>query len=77
VSAGPGPLDPGGPQRCQGGLPFTLTAPFDYKDGLITWPPYTGGNISAVNDAYANYLRSCHTTEYDARCSPAAYTRER
>lgn len=51
-----------------------LVAPFDYTNGLITWRPYTGGNISDVNDAYASYLRSFHTPEYEAHCSPAAYT---
>jgi hypothetical protein len=51
-----------------------LVAPFDYSDGFITWLPYTGGDISDVNDAYASYLRMFHTTEYEARCSPAAYT---
>ena len=51
-----------------------LVAPFDYNDGLITWRPYTGGNISDVNDAYSSYLRLFHTAEYEARCSPAAYT---
>jgi hypothetical protein len=50
-----------------------LVAPFDYSDGLITWRPYTGGSISDVNDAYASYLRLYHATEFDARCSPAAY----
>ncbi len=51
-----------------------LVAPFDYNDGLITWRPYTGGNVSDVNDAYSSYLRLFHTAEYEARCSPAAYT---
>jgi len=51
-----------------------LVAPFDYSDGFITWRPYTGGSISDVNDAYASYLQLFQTAEYEARCSPAAYT---
>jgi len=51
-----------------------VVAPFDYNNGLITWRPYTGGNISVVNDAYSSYLRMFHTAEYEASCSPAAYT---
>ena len=50
-----------------------LVAPFGYNDGLIAWRPYTGGNISDVNDAYSSYLQLFHTAEYEARCSPAAY----
>ncbi|HSF84652.1 MAG TPA: hypothetical protein VLG28_03200 [Acidimicrobiia bacterium] len=51
-----------------------LVAPFDYSDGLITWRPYTGGNIGDVNDAYAGYLRRFHAAEYETLCSPSAYS---
>ena len=51
-----------------------LVAPFDVEGGLARWRPYTGGDISAVNDAYASYLRLFHRAEYEGRCAPTAYS---
>lgn len=48
-------------------------APFHYRDGLVAWRPYEGGDISLVNAAYAEYLRQFQRSEYEAVCSPAAY----
>ena len=50
-----------------------LVAPFGYGGGLVGWQPYVGGDISAVNDAYATYLRSFDAARYEAWCSPTAY----
>lgn len=50
-----------------------LVAPFRYSDGLLSWQPYTGGNISEVNAAYSTYLRQYLEAEYETVCAPAAY----
>lgn len=50
-----------------------LIAPFVYEDGLVTWQPYRGGDISQVNTSYSRYLQAFHRAEYDAVCSPDAY----
>lgn len=44
-----------------------------FNDGTIAWRPMRGGNLSAVNQDYVDYLQAFHTSEYEAVCSPAAY----
>jgi hypothetical protein len=50
-----------------------LVYPFRYMDGLLTWLPYRGGDISDVNEAYSSFLRFYHPEEYEAVCAPGAY----
>lgn len=50
-----------------------LQAPFDYNEGLLAWRPFTGGDISQVNKAYADYLRQYHPDQYDEVCGSTAY----
>lgn len=44
-----------------------------FNDGTTVWQPMQGGNISAVNQDYADYLKAFHTSEYEAVCAPSAY----
>ena len=44
-----------------------------FNDGTTAWRPMQGGDFSAANRDYADYLRTFHTSEYEAVCSPSAY----
>ena len=50
-----------------------LIAPFLYSDGLVSWQPYRGADISRVNRAYSNYLSQYHPVEYETACLSSAY----
>lgn len=44
-----------------------------FNDGTTAWQPMQGGNFSAVNQDYADYLRAFRPAEYEAVCAPSAY----
>lgn len=44
-----------------------------FDDDTTRWQPFEGGDVSVVNQDYADYLRAFHAAGYEAVCSPAAY----
>lgn len=50
-----------------------LVAPFRYEDGLLTWLPYTGGDIGLHNEAVSAYLARFEPEAYEQACLPGAY----
>lgn len=60
------------PVAAELGLP-ELVAPFSYADGLVDWQPYRGGDLGAINAAFAAYASAYEPEQFELSCRPAAY----
>ncbi len=49
-----------------------LVFPFSYLDGLLSWQPATGADITLINQAYAEYLQAYHAADYEIACALGA-----